>query len=149
MGTLTKKDLDFNASVRSNMMPVGSGNNNDLGVEVDHYRQQLMLAQDKLREKDKIISQLNGWNMSDSYLGEGDQRMQDEINKHRQATSKQSEQSQKEMADAAYQTIKIQQEMLDKKNDHIRQKEEQIDRMRHQAAQQREIDAKTISDLRE
>jgi hypothetical protein len=54
MGTLTKKDLDFNASVRSNMMPIGT--NNDMSVEVDHYRQQLMLAQDKLREKDKIIS---------------------------------------------------------------------------------------------
>lgn len=89
-----------------------------------------MIAQDKIREKDKIIAQLNGWNMSDSFLGDGDQRMQEEINKHRQATSKQSEQAQKEMADAAYQTIKIQQEMLDKKNDHIRQKEEQIDRMR-------------------
>ena len=42
--------------------------------------------------------------------------MRSEIDKHRAATSKQNEQAQKEMADAAYHTIKTLQEMLDKKD---------------------------------
>lgn len=58
--------------------------------------------------------------------------LKDAISEHRAKTSQSSEKEQKEMADAAYQTIKTLQDMLDNKNGAIRSKEEQITKMRLQ-----------------
>ena len=55
----------------------------------------------------------------------------------------------KEIADAAYQTVKTLQDLLDKKNDVLRQKETHIAELREKMMQQREQDALEITKLRE
>jgi chromosome segregation ATPase len=57
------------------------------------------------------------------------------------------EQENKEMADAAYQTIKTLNEMLEQKKAQVRSKEEQIDKLRQQMAEQRELAAEQYMQL--
>lgn len=57
------------------------------------------------------------------------------------------DQENKEMADAAHQTIKTLNEMLDQKKVQLRNKEDQIDKLRRQMAEQREIDAEKYMKL--
>lgn len=76
-----------------------------------------------------MIARYEVWQNGDKYLSQ-DELLKDAISEHRAKTSQVSEREQKEMADAAYQTIKTLQDMLDNKNAAIRSKEDQITKMR-------------------
>jgi hypothetical protein len=59
------------------------------------------------------------------------------------------EKENKEMADAAYETIKTMQVMLDQKNEQLKKKEDHIANLRDQMRKQAELDANQINKLRE
>ena len=95
-----------------------------------------------------MIQRFEQWQLSDKYLSK-DEILKDAIEEHRAKNIEATDKEAREMADAAYQTIKTLQDMLDAKNEANHKKEDQIDRLRGQMITAREIDAKTISDLRD
>ena len=58
--------------------------------------------------------------------------LKDAIDEHREKNIEATDKEQREMADAAYQTIKTLQEMLEVKSESVRRKEEQVQKMRLQ-----------------
>ena len=75
--------------------------------------------------------------------------MKEAIDEHNFKQNQVHEKENKEMADAAYQTIKTMQEMLDQKNDQLKRKEEHIANLRDQMMKQAELDANQINELRD
>ena len=59
------------------------------------------------------------------------------------------QQENKEMADAAYQTIKTMQEMLDQKNEQLKRKEDHIQNLRDEMKNQANQDAMIINKLKQ
>ena len=88
------------------------------------------------------------WQEGDKYLSE-DIVLKDAIEDHRLKTLAVAEKEQKEISDAAYQTVKTLQEMIEQKNEQLKRKEENIERLREQMKQQAQLDANTINQLRE
>jgi hypothetical protein len=70
-----------------------------------------------------MLGKYESWQLGDKYLNQ-DEMLKDAISEHRTRTTQQNEKEQKDMADAAYQTIKTLQDMLDNKNEAIRGKEQ-------------------------
>ena len=94
------------------------------------------------------MKQLAKWQENDKYLSE-DLYLKDAIEDHRIQTLAAAEKEQKEITDAAYQTVKTLQEMIEQKNEQLKRKEENIERLREQMKQQAQIDAIKINELRE
>jgi len=122
--------------------------------EALHEEQASKLAQevaqlkDEVLYKDSVIRKLKSWRDTDAYVGAGEDGMQDDVlEAQRVKFQAVHEQENKEMADAAYQTIKTLNEMLEQKKTQVRSKEEQIERLRQQLAEQRELHAEQCMKL--
>ena len=72
---------------------------------------------------------LNKWQTGDKYLAQ-DEVLKDAVEAHRIQTLAVAEKEQKEISDAAYQTVKTLQEMIEQKNEQLKRKEENIERLR-------------------
>lgn len=88
----------------------------------------------KLSAKDSEVGRLQMWQEGDKYLSE-DIVLKDAIEDHRLKINAVAEKEQKEISDAAYQTVKTLQEMIEQKNDQLKRKEENVERLREQMKQ--------------
>ena len=98
--------------------------------------------------KESEVGRLRMWQEGDKYLSE-DLVLKDAIEDHRLKTLAVAEKEQKEISDAAYQTVKTLQEMIEQKNDQLKRKEENMERLREQMKNQAQLDAATINQLRD
>ncbi len=88
------------------------------------------------------------WQEGDKYLSE-DMVLKDTIEDHRIKTLDVARKEQKEISDAAYQTVKTLQEMIEQKNNWLQRKEANIEELRNKMKTQAQLDAQIINDLRE
>ena len=88
-----------------------------------------------LNQRNTEVGRLKMWQEGDKYLSE-DIVLKDAIEDHRLKTLAVAEKEQKEISDAAYQTVKTLQEMIEQKNEQLKRKEENITRLREQMKQQ-------------
>ncbi len=88
------------------------------------------------------------WQEGDKYLSE-DMVLKDTIEDHRIKTLDVARKEQKEISDAAYQTVKTLQEMIEQKNQQLKRKEANIEDLRNKMKAQAQLDAQVINDLRE
>ena len=98
--------------------------------------------------KESEVGRLRMWQEGDKYLSE-DLVLKDAIEDHRLKTLAVAEKEQKEISDAAYQTVKTLQEMIEQKNDQLKRKEDAMERLREQMKNQAQLDAATINQLRD
>lgn len=84
-----------------------------------------------MNQRNTEVGRLRMWQEGDKYLSE-DIVLKDAIEDHRIKTLAVAEKEQKEISDAAYQTVKTLQEMIEQKNEQLKRKEENITRLREQ-----------------
>ena len=89
---------------------------------------------DEAMQKDAAIRKLRNWHDTDAYVMGGEEGMKDVMEEQRIKFQAVHDQENKEMADAAYQTIKTLNEMLEQKKIQLKSKEDQIDKLRQQMA---------------
>ena len=89
---------------------------------------------EEVQQKDAVIRKLRSWHDTDAYVMGGEEGMKDVMEEQRIKFQAVHDQENKEMADAAYQTIKTLNEMLEQKKIQLRSKEDQIDKLRQQMA---------------
>ena len=92
-------------------------------------QEQLTQKANDLAHAEARVKRYEGWQENDKYLGE-DVYLQDQIEDHRLKTLAVAEKEQKEISDAAYQTVKTLQDMINQKNEQLRNKEEAIKGLR-------------------
>ena len=102
----------------------------------------------KIIQKDSLLQRFENWQIDDKYLQGADETTKQVIDEHRFKQQQAHDQENKEMADAAYQTIKTMQEMLEQKNAQLKRKEENIANLRDQVKRQAEMDANELNKLR-
>jgi hypothetical protein len=101
----------------------------------------------ELTGKDAQINRLQQWQYGDKYLAT-DNVIKEEIDQHRDQTMQAANEDNKQMAEAAHQTVMTLQSMLDSKIDMIRKKEGIIADLKRQMQDQRQIDLEEIASLR-
>ena len=102
----------------------------------------------QLTQKDSMLQRFEQWQIGDKYLAQDD-TTNEVIEEHKFKQNLAHEKENKEMADAAYETIKTMQVMLDQKNEQLKKKEDHIANLRDHMRQQAELDANQINKLRE
>jgi len=103
--------------------------------------------QEQLTFEQAKVLKLKTWADADHYMGKGDEGWKEIVEEQKVKFSALHEQENKEMADAAYQTIKTLREMLEQKKTQVRSKEDMIDKLRQQMADERERHAEEVSKL--
>jgi len=115
-----------------------SAHNNMLEDQISKLNQENNQLREELAFKDTQIRQLRTWQDTDNMVMGDDAGARDQFEHERVKFQAVHDQENKEMADAAYQTIKTLNEMLEQKKTQVRSKEEQIEKLRQQLADQRE-----------
>lgn len=105
-------------------------------------------VQEQLASKSSEVAMYSKWSEQNKALSQ-DEVLKDVIDEYKVKILAQHENEQKEISDAAYQTIKTLQDMIEQKNEQLKKKEENIVRLRDQMKQQAQLDANTINALRE
>ena len=94
-----------------------------------------------------MLQRFEQWQIGDKYLAQDD-TTNEVIEEHKFKQNLVHEKENKEMADAAYQTIKTMQEMLDQKNEQLKRKEDHIQNLREEMKNQANQDAMIINKLK-
>ena len=99
--------------------------------QVDRLQKELEELRSGVMSRDSELKQLRKWHQGDQYLSD-DVVLKDAIEEHRIKTMAVHEKEQKEISEAAYQTVKTLQDMIEQKNEQLKRKEENIERLRDQ-----------------